>query len=259
MLWAVKHRSAVELFLGSPGAVEGKLGKNRTEADLRRYLDERERLEKEREEVRASLASLKKEKREIREELGSCQGTTASFLTRWSLADLCNDGFFCCPPDPKQQASLEARSKQKEEECREAEHRRVEVELQLMEVKENLKKAESGPFTLGTTLDSSLQESLSVSLTSGIKGTLFPRLEPMFTTPLPFQSRGAAASPASQTSPSSATPSQPVHSYSSVETAPPVSSVSVLKPRATSIMATKGKVLQRAKVRAHPGRTQMQI
>lgn len=169
MLWVDRHRSTVKMFIGSPGAVEGKLGKNRTEADLRRYLDERDRLEKEREEVRASLASLKKEKREIKEELGSCHGTTAPLRTRWSLADLRNDFGFLLSPDPKQQASLEARSKQKDEECREAEHRRVEVELQLMEVKENLKKVESGPFTLGTTLDSSLQESLSVSLTSATK------------------------------------------------------------------------------------------
>lgn len=48
--------------------------------------------------------------------------------------------------------------KQKEEACREAEHHRVEVELRLVEVKESLKKVESGPFTLGTTLDSSLQD-----------------------------------------------------------------------------------------------------
>lgn len=76
---------------------------------------------------------------------------------------ICVTNGFLLPPDPQQQASLEARSKQKEEECREAEHRRVEVELRLMEVKESLKKVESGPFTLGTTLDSSLQESLTVS------------------------------------------------------------------------------------------------
>uniref|UniRef100_H3C3V6 Actin filament associated protein 1 like 2 n=1 Tax=Tetraodon nigroviridis TaxID=99883 RepID=H3C3V6_TETNG len=180
---------------GSPGAVEGKLGKNRTEARLRRYLDEHDRLEREREEVRASLASLKKEKREIKEELSSCH-------------------------DPKEQALLEARSKQKEEECREAERRRVEVELQLVEVKENLKKAESGPFTLGTTLDSSLQESLS--------------------------SR-AAASPASQISSPAAPTPQPINSNSSLDAASPVFTASVLKPRPAAIMASKGKVLQKAK------------
>lgn len=64
--------------------------------------------------------------------------------------------------DPKQKASLEASLKQKEEACREAEGRRVEVELRLVEVKESLKKVESGPFTLGTTLDSSLQDTPTV-------------------------------------------------------------------------------------------------
>lgn len=66
--------------------------------------------------------------------------------------------------DPTQQASLEARMKQMEETCREAERRRVEVELSLMEVKESLRKVEAGPFTLGTTVDSSLLETLTVSL-----------------------------------------------------------------------------------------------
>lgn len=61
-------------FPGCPGAVEGKLGKNRTEADKSRYTDERDRLEKEREGVRSSLANLKKEKRETKEELSACQG-----------------------------------------------------------------------------------------------------------------------------------------------------------------------------------------
>ncbi|KAI2658384.1 Actin filament-associated protein 1-like 2 [Labeo rohita] len=93
-----------------PGSVEVKLGKNRTEADVRRYTDERDRLEREREEVKNTLATLRKDRREVKEELSSCQ-------------------------DPTQQASLEARLKQMEETCREAERRRVEVELSLMEPK----------------------------------------------------------------------------------------------------------------------------
>lgn len=181
--------------LGSPGAVEGKLGKNRTEADMRRYTDERDRLEKEREEVRSSLANLKKERKETKEELSACQ-------------------------DPKQQASLEARLKQKEEACREAEHRRVEVELRLVEVKESLKKVESGPFTLGTTLDSSLQD-----------------------TPTPK----TVTLPTPQPPASSLSPSQPSNSTANADTGSPVNSASALKSRPASIMATKGKVLQKAK------------
>ncbi|XP_029311861.1 actin filament-associated protein 1-like 2 isoform X2 [Cottoperca gobio] len=184
--------------IGCPGAVEVKLGKNRTEADVRRYIDERDGLEREREEVRSSLANLKKERRETKEELSACQ-------------------------DPKQQASLEACLKQKEEACREAERRRVEVELQLVEVKESLKKVESGPFTLGTTLDSSLQDSPTSK---------------------------AATWPTPQTtssSSSSSSSSQPYNSNVSADPASPVNSASSLKNRPVSIMATKGKVLQKAK------------
>lgn len=54
-----------------------KLGKNRTEADVRRFTDEKDRLEREREEVKTTLASLRKDRREVREELSSCQGTSA--------------------------------------------------------------------------------------------------------------------------------------------------------------------------------------
>nr|XP_061822700.1 actin filament-associated protein 1-like 2 [Nerophis lumbriciformis] len=179
-----------------PGTVEGKLGKNRTEADLRRYLDERDRLEREREEERSSLASLKKERREIKEELSTCQ-------------------------DSKQQALLEARLKQVEEASREAEHRRVEVELLLVEVKENLKKVEAGPFTLGTTLDCSLQDTA--------KTVNMP----------PAQ---MSLSPASSPSQPSGSPTT-----TSVDSESPVNSASALKNRPVSIMATKGKVLQKAK------------
>ncbi|KAL0984595.1 hypothetical protein UPYG_G00143720, partial [Umbra pygmaea] len=47
-----------------PGAIEVKLGKNRTKADMRLYMEERDLLEREREKMRSSLAKLKKERRE---------------------------------------------------------------------------------------------------------------------------------------------------------------------------------------------------
>ncbi|XP_057214882.1 actin filament-associated protein 1-like 2 isoform X2 [Triplophysa rosa] len=167
-----------------PGSVEVKLGKNRTEADVRRYTDERDGLEREREEVKNTLAALRKDRREVKEELNSCQDST-------------------------QQASLEARLKQMEETCREAERRRVEVELRLMEVKENLRKVEAGPFTLGTTVDSSLLE------------TPTPKTAPV----------------------SSPAPNIPINNGDS-----PVNSATVLKNRPMSIMASsKGNVLQKAK------------
>ncbi|KAI4872818.1 hypothetical protein NFI96_016137 [Prochilodus magdalenae] len=168
---------------GCSGSIEVKLGKNRTEADVRRFTDERDRLEREREEVKNTLAMLRKERREAKEELSSCQ-------------------------DPSKQASLEACLKQREEACREAERRRVEVELRLVEVKENLRKVEAGPFTLGTTVDSSLLD----------------------TPPTP-----KTAPPA---------PTVPVNNGD----ASPVNSATALKNRPLSIMApSKGNVLQKAK------------
>uniref|UniRef100_A0A8C5T495 Actin filament-associated protein 1-like 2 n=1 Tax=Malurus cyaneus samueli TaxID=2593467 RepID=A0A8C5T495_9PASS len=108
--------------LGS--AVETKLGKNRTEAEVKRFTEEKERLEKEKDEIRAQLTQLRKERRELKEMLG---GSTDK--------------------------SLEQRLKEIDEECKRKENQRVDLELSLVEVKENLKKAESGPVTLGTAVD----------------------------------------------------------------------------------------------------------
>ncbi|XP_064370322.1 actin filament-associated protein 1-like 2 isoform X4 [Dromaius novaehollandiae] len=105
-------------------AVETKLGKNRTEAEVKRFTEEKERLEKEKDEIRAQLTQLRKERRELKEMLAGCTDK-----------------------------SLEQRLKEIEEECKKKESRRVDLELSLVEVKENLKKAESGPVTLGTTVD----------------------------------------------------------------------------------------------------------
>ncbi|NXJ50380.1 AF1L2 protein, partial [Spizaetus tyrannus] len=111
-------------------AVETKLGKNRTEAEVKRFTEEKERLEKEKDEIRAQLTQLRKERRELKEMLGSSTVTP-----------------------PFTDKSLEQRLKEVEEECKRKESRRVDLELSLVEVKENLKKAESGPVTLGTAVD----------------------------------------------------------------------------------------------------------
>ncbi|NXC30216.1 AF1L2 protein, partial [Campylorhamphus procurvoides] len=110
-------------------AVETKLGKNRTEAEVKRFTEEKERLEKEKDEIRAQLTQLRKERRELKEMLGSGTGRAG------------------------QDKSLEQRLKEIDEECKRKEGQRVDLELSLVEVKENLKKAESGPVTLGTAVD----------------------------------------------------------------------------------------------------------
>uniref|UniRef100_A0A8C3BEX7 Actin filament-associated protein 1-like 2 n=1 Tax=Cairina moschata TaxID=8855 RepID=A0A8C3BEX7_CAIMO len=118
---APAHRPKLPLPVA---AVETKLGKNRTEAEVKRFTEEKERLEKEKEEIRAQLTQLRKERRELKEMLVGCTDK-----------------------------SLEQKLKEIDEECKKKESRRVDVELNLVEVKENLKKAESGPVTLGTTVD----------------------------------------------------------------------------------------------------------
>ncbi|NWV39690.1 AF1L2 protein, partial [Grantiella picta] len=111
-------------------AVETKLGKNRTEAEVKRFTEEKERLEKEKDEIRAQLTQLRKERRELKEMLGSSTDYP-----------------------PFTDKSLEQRLKEIDEECKRKENQRVDLELSLVEVKENLKKAESGPVTLGTAVD----------------------------------------------------------------------------------------------------------
>ncbi|NWH94271.1 AF1L2 protein, partial [Aegithalos caudatus] len=120
------HRPKMPL----PAAVETKLGKNRTEAEVKRFTEEKERLEKEKEEIRAQLTQLRKERRELKEMLGASTDSS-----------------------PFTDKSLEQRLKEIDEECKRKESQRVDLELSLVEVKENLKKAESGPVTLGTAVD----------------------------------------------------------------------------------------------------------
>nr|XP_034988415.1 actin filament-associated protein 1-like 2 isoform X2 [Zootoca vivipara] len=117
-------------------AVETKLGKNRTEAEVKRYSEERDRLEREKEEIRSQLAQLRKDRRELKEMLISC--TDKSLLP-----------------------TMEQKLKEIEEECKRKEDQRVDLELSLMEVKENLRKAESGPVTLGTAVDTTHLENAS--------------------------------------------------------------------------------------------------
>ncbi|XP_074855204.1 actin filament-associated protein 1-like 2 isoform X2 [Carettochelys insculpta] len=116
--------------------VETKLGKNRMEAEVKRYTEEKERLEKEKEEIRSQLTQLRKERRELKETLAGCTDT--------SLV-----------------ANVEQKLKEIEEECKKKESRRVDLELSIVEVKENLKKAESGPVTLGTAVDTTHLENAS--------------------------------------------------------------------------------------------------
>ncbi|XP_060247608.1 actin filament-associated protein 1-like 2 isoform X1 [Meriones unguiculatus] len=129
-------------------STEIKLGKNRTEAEVKRYTEEKERLERSKEEIRGHLAQLRREKRELKEALSRC--TDKGVL-----------------------ASLEQKLRKVDEACRIEESRRVDLELSIMDVKDNLKKAEAGPVTLGTTVDTTHLDNVS------------PRPQPKAATPTP--------------------------------------------------------------------------
>uniref|UniRef100_A0AAY4ASC5 Actin filament-associated protein 1-like 1 n=1 Tax=Denticeps clupeoides TaxID=299321 RepID=A0AAY4ASC5_9TELE len=101
-----RHGSAVNQY--------GKYGKTRAEEDAKRYLQEKEVLEKEKNVIRETLVSLRKEKKEVKQ----------------ALKDV--------------QKGLEQRLAQLEESCRLKEGERVDLELRLTGVKENLKKSLSG-------------------------------------------------------------------------------------------------------------------
>uniref|UniRef100_A0A8D3AAR2 Actin filament-associated protein 1-like 1 n=1 Tax=Scophthalmus maximus TaxID=52904 RepID=A0A8D3AAR2_SCOMX len=117
----------------------GKYGKTRAEEDARRYLKEKEELERERDGIRNALVTLRQEKRELKEEL-----KTAS-------AD-------------KRKSSLNKRVSHLEEACRAKEVERVDLELRLTQVTENLKKSQAGG-ALGISLNSQniYSESLPVN------------------------------------------------------------------------------------------------
>ncbi|KAM4677294.1 actin filament-associated protein 1-like 1 [Discoglossus pictus] len=101
-----------------------KYGKTRAEEDARKFVIEKERLEKEKEELRSKLIALRKERRELKEAIKNSTGKP-------------------------QQLQLEERLAAVEEQCKNNETLRVELELQLSEVKENLKKSLAGGPSLG--------------------------------------------------------------------------------------------------------------
>ncbi|XP_030621644.1 actin filament-associated protein 1-like 1 [Chanos chanos] len=103
---------------GSNANQYAKYGKTRAEEDARRYLQEKEELENERDGIRKALVALRKEKREAKEKMKNATD--------------------------KQRLALEEKVSKLEESCRIREGERVDLELRLSQVKENLKKSLAG-------------------------------------------------------------------------------------------------------------------
>ncbi|KAM3938655.1 actin filament-associated protein 1 isoform 3-T3 [Leptodactylus fuscus] len=109
-------------------AEQYKYGKNRVEADAKKLQQKEEELLKKKEALRNRLAQLRKEKRDTKAAIEANAGR-------------------------KSQAMLEDKLKKLEEECKVKEGERVSLELELTEVKENLKKAMAGGITLGLAIE----------------------------------------------------------------------------------------------------------
>uniref|UniRef100_A0AAY4A267 Actin filament-associated protein 1 n=1 Tax=Denticeps clupeoides TaxID=299321 RepID=A0AAY4A267_9TELE len=105
-----------------------KYGKNRVEADAKKLQAKEEELLKKKQDIRTRLTQLKKEKKDLRTAIDTNTGK-------------------------RSQATLTERLKKVEDECKLKEDERVNLELELTEVKESLKKALSGGVTLGLTIE----------------------------------------------------------------------------------------------------------
>ncbi|XP_037336332.2 actin filament-associated protein 1 isoform X4 [Pungitius pungitius] len=105
-----------------------KYGKNRVEADAKRLQVKEEDLMKKKHEIRTHLTYLKKERRDLRTAVEAAAGK-------------------------RSHTSLLERLNKVEEDCRQKEQERVNMELEMTEVKESLKKALSGGVTLGLTIE----------------------------------------------------------------------------------------------------------
>ncbi|XP_051784177.1 LOW QUALITY PROTEIN: actin filament-associated protein 1 [Erpetoichthys calabaricus] len=105
-----------------------KYGKNRVEADAKRLQIQEEQLMKKKQDLRNKLSQLRKEKKDVRAAIEANTGR-------------------------KSQAILEDKLKRLEDDCKKKEQERVNLELELTEVKDSLKKALNGGITLGLTIE----------------------------------------------------------------------------------------------------------
>uniref|UniRef100_A0A7N6FLW3 Actin filament-associated protein 1 n=1 Tax=Anabas testudineus TaxID=64144 RepID=A0A7N6FLW3_ANATE len=123
-----RSNTSCSILQDSPYGDQCKYGKNRVEADAKRLQAKEEDLMKKKQEIRNHLTHLKKERRDLRTAVEAAAGK-------------------------RSHASLSDRLKKVEDDCRQKEEERVNLELELTEVKESLKKALSGGVTLGLTIE----------------------------------------------------------------------------------------------------------
>ncbi|XP_026341701.1 actin filament-associated protein 1 isoform X2 [Ursus arctos] len=123
-----KADSTASVKRTSSNADQYKYGKNRVEADAKRLQSKEEELLKRKETLRNRLAQLRKERRDLRAAIEVNAGR-------------------------KTRVVLEDKLKSLEEECKLKEAERVNLELELTDVTESLKKALAGGVTLGLAIE----------------------------------------------------------------------------------------------------------
>ncbi|XP_066479923.1 actin filament-associated protein 1 isoform X3 [Tiliqua scincoides] len=123
-----KSEFASNVKRSTSNADQYKYGKNRVEADAKRLQSKEEELLRRKETLRNRLAQLRKERKDLRAALEVNSGRKTLII-------------------------LEDKLKKLEEECKLKESERVTLELELTEVKENLKKALAGGITLGLAIE----------------------------------------------------------------------------------------------------------
>ncbi|MBN3281291.1 AFAP1 protein, partial [Polyodon spathula] len=123
-----KPNGNIPIKRNNSNADQYKYGKNRVEADAKRLQAKVDELLKKKQDLRNRLAQLRKERKDHRAAMEANTGR-------------------------KSQTVLADKLKRLENECKQKETERVNLELELTEVKESLKKAMNGGVTLGLTIE----------------------------------------------------------------------------------------------------------
>lgn len=128
-------------------ANQSKYGKTRAEEDAKKWLSEQESLESQKDSIRKELTQLRKEKKEFRRALKECIANEDAALSTCTTLEKTKKG-------KKSQVYLEEKIRTLEEKCKIKETERVDLELKLTQVKENLKKAIARGAEVSLSLDS---------------------------------------------------------------------------------------------------------
>ncbi|XP_062909600.1 actin filament-associated protein 1-like 1 isoform X1 [Mobula hypostoma] len=133
-------------------ANQSKYGKTRAEEDAKRWLSEQESLENQKDSIRKELMQLRKEKKDLRRALKECIANEDAAVSSCTSLEKTKKG-------KKSQSVLEEKIRILEEKCKLKETERVNLELHLTQVKENLKKTIARGAEISLSVDSKAESS----------------------------------------------------------------------------------------------------